>query len=287
MNIVLDGLFNGLSYGMLLFVLACGFSLIFGLMAVLNFAHGSMFSWGGMIGYFVGLWTGNFWLGLLGGALGVAIIGLFVDRALIAPLKGNPISQLILTFGLIYIFQNVSKLVFGDRPYVQLPPEWLQGSFKMFGSSFSIYRLFIIVVGLIIFIVMWVLLYKTKLGMIIRAGTEKPDMVRASGINIKKIFIITFVLGCALAGFGGAVAVPYLGAYATVGDSLFFNAMAIVVIGGIGDFKGSFYASLVVGVLNWLVQYFFPNLAMATVIVFMLVVIIFKPQGLFGGKTNG
>ncbi|MBR0085930.1 MAG: branched-chain amino acid ABC transporter permease, partial [Lachnospiraceae bacterium] len=149
------------------------------------------------------------------------------------------------------------------------------------------YRFFMIAAGIIVFILMNLLLKKTKLGLVIRAGIEKPRMVRAIGINVQRIFAITFALGCALAGFGGAVAAPFLGAYPTIGTEQIFNAVAVVVVGGMGSFTGSFYAALLLGFLQYIVNFFVPELAMVSTLAVMLIVILLKPNGLFGGKKNG
>ena len=287
MNLLIQIVFYGLSLSMLYFLLSSGFSLIFGLMGVLNFSHGSMFMWGCYIAYFLYMSTGSIWAALLGGAIGIAVMGLLMERFLIRPLKGNHMNQILLTFGLIYVLDELAKICFGTRAYIMTPPTWLQGSVPIFGENIPKYRFFMIAAGIVVFVLMNLLLKKTKLGLIIRAGIEKPRMVRAIGIDVQKIFAVTFGLGCALAGLGGAIATPFLGAYATIGTEQIFNAIAVVIIGGMGSFSGSFYASLILGFLQYIVSYFVPELSMACALVAMLVVILLKPNGLFGGKKNG
>ena len=276
----------GLSLSMLYFLLASGLSLIFGLMEVLNFAHGSLFMFGGFIGYFVYTATGSFLLGLLAGAVTIGIMGFIMESTLMRPLKGNHMSQIILTFGLIYVLDELARMIFGTRAYIQTPPDWLQGSITILGEAIPKYRIFIIGAGILIFILMMLLLKRTKLGMVIRAGIDKPRMVQAIGINVKKIFAITFALGSALAGLGGAIATPFLGAYSEIGTQQIFNAVAVVVVGGIGSFTGSFYAALILGFVQYIVSYYIPELSMASTLIIMLTVIVIKPKGLFGGKAN-
>lgn len=285
MQILIQILIYGLSLGMLYFLLSSGFSLIFGLMGVLNYSHGSLFMLGCYICYFITIQTGVFWAGLLAGAIAVGVLGLLMEVFLIRPLKGNRLNQILLTFGLIYVLDELAKMIFGTRAYMLNPPEFLQGSVRLLGEIVPKYRLFMIVVGIVIFIGMMLLLGRTKLGMIIRAGIERPNMVRAIGINVQKIFAVTFALGCALAGLGGAVAVPYLGAYPSVGTEQIFNAIAVVIIGGLGSFSSSFYAAIILGIVQYTVSYYIPELAMASTLLLMLVVIITKPNGLFGGKA--
>lgn len=286
MNTVLQILFYGLSLSMLFFLLSSGFSLIFGLMGVLNFSHGSMFMWGCYFAYLAYVYTGNFWLMLIAGAVGIGVMGLLMEKFLIRPLKGNHTNQILLTFGLIYVLDELAKIAFGTRAYLVSAPEWLQGSIAVGPENIPKYRIFMIIAGVVIFIVMTLLLQKTKLGLIIRAGIEKPRMVQAIGIDVQKVFLVTFALGCALAGLGGAVAVPFMGAYPSIGTEQIFNAVAVVVVGGMGSFLGSFYASLILGFAQYIVSYFFPELAMASTLIIMLVVILFKPNGLFGGKKS-
>lgn len=285
MNLLIQIIVYGFSLSMLYFLLSSGFSLIFGLMGVMNFSHGSMFMWGCYITYFVYMSTGNIWAALLAGAIGIGVMGLLMERFLIRPLKGNHMSQILLTFGLVYILDELAKIVFGTRAYIMNPPDWLQGSIPILSENVPKYRLFMIVSGVIIFILMNLLLKRTKLGLVIRAGIEKPRMVQAVGINVQKIFTVTFALGCALAGLGGAVATPFLGAYATIGTEQIFNAVAVVIVGGMGSFSGSFYASLILGFIQYIVSYFVPELSMVSTLVVMFIVIILKPRGLFGGKA--
>lgn len=265
---------------MLYFLLASGLSLIFGLMNVLNLAHGSLFMWGAYMSFTVYKYTNSFILGLVVGAVFVGLIGGVVEKYLIKPLKGKHMYQLLMTFGLIYILDEVVKIIWGTKVMVAPKPDWLNGSIDLGGNTLPYYRIFIIVAGVLVFVGVTLLLKKTKLGMIIRAGIERPHMVRALGINVGMIFTITFMLGAAMAGFGGAVAGPFLSLYPAIGVEQIFYALIVVVIGGIGNFSGSIVAGLLVGIIQSIVGYYVPELYMISAIAIMIVTLIVKPQGL-------
>ncbi|QGU96358.1 branched-chain amino acid ABC transporter permease [Clostridium bovifaecis] len=280
MSTILILIVYGISLGMLYFLLASGLSLIFGLMNVLNLAHGSLFMWGAYLSFTIYKYTNSFILGLLGGAVIVAILGAIFEKFLIKPLKGKHMYQLLMTFGLIYILDEIVKMVWGTKVMVAPKPDWLNGSIDLGSNVLPYYRLFIIIAGIIVFIGVTLLLKKTKLGMIIRAGIERPHMVRAIGINVDKVFTFTFALGAAMAGLGGAVAAPFLSLYPTIGVEQIFYALIVVVIGGIGNFSGSIAAGLLVGIVQSIIGYFVPELYMLSAILIMIVTLIAKPAGL-------
>lgn len=286
MDILIPIIIYGSSLGMLYYLLSSGLSLIFGLMQVLNFAHGSLFMWGAYLSYSTYLFTGNFLLSIIIGGLLVAIAGGLMENFLIKPLKGNHTNQILLTFGMIYILDDIVKLIWGTRVLMPKVPDWIGGSINLLGEAVPKYRLFIIAAGLLLFVIVTLILQKSKLGMIIRAGIEKPRMVRALGINVSLIFSVTFMIGCLLAGLGGGVAGPFLSLYPEIGNEQIFNALIVVVVGGIGSFSGSFAAGLIVGLTQYVVGYYIPELSMAVTILIMLIVLIIKPSGMFGGKAN-
>jgi branched-chain amino acid transport system permease protein len=272
----------GISLGMLYFLLASGLSLIFGLMNILNLAHGSLFMWGAYLSFTVFKHSGSFMLGLLVGAIGVGVLGGILEKYLMKPLKGNHTYQILMAYGMLYILDEVVKMIWGTKVMMSPKPEWLNGSIVLGDNSLPYYRIFIILVGLLVFIGVTLLLKKTKLGMIIRAGIERPHMVRGIGINVDKIFTLTFALGAAIAGLGGAVAGPFLSLYPAIAVEQIFYALIVVVIGGIGNFSGSIVAALIVGIVQSIVGYFAPDLYMISAILIMIVVLIAKPQGLLG-----
>lgn len=280
MDTILILIIYGISLGMLYFLLAAGLSLIFGLMNVLNLAHGALFMWGAYLSYTVFKYTNSYIIAILAGAAFVAILGGLIEKFLLKPLKGKHMYQLLMTFGLIYILDELVKIIWGTKVLVYPKADWLNGSINLFGKVFPTYRLFIILSGIFVFVVITLLLKKTKLGMIIRAGIERPHMVRALGINVGMIFTVTFMLGSAMAGIGGAIAGPFLSLYPTIGAEQIFYALIVVVIGGIGNFSGSLVAGLIVGIVQSIIGYYVPDLYMMSAILIMIVTLILKPAGL-------
>ncbi len=280
----------GCVLGMLYFLLASGLSLIFGLMKVLNFAQGALFMIGAYVSYTVMTRTGNFLLSILAAAAVIAILGFFIEQLLIKPLKGNHSNQILMSFGLIYVFDELVKIIWGTKTMVSPKPAILSSSLQILegGLNLPAYSVFILVISLFLFLSLMLLLRKTKIGIIIRAGIDKPDMVKALGIDVDKVFTLTFVIGTLMAGIGGGIAAPYLNVYPTMGSEQLFNALIVCVVGGLGSYAGTFIAGLAVGIMQTLIGYYAPNLAMASTILIMMGVLIIKPEGLIsiGGKKG-
>jgi len=204
---------NGLSFGFLLFLLGSGLSLMFGLMGIVNLSHGSYFMLGAYIGLSMSEWTGSFWLGAALGGLIMSLVGGLTERLLLRYLHLRHLDQVLLTFGFVYIFMDLSKWVWGGDPLSLAKPALLNGSITIFGDSFPIYRLAIIIIGSLIAILLWLFQEKTLIGAIVRAGVDDRQMVTGLGINITLISTGVFALGAFMAGFGGVVGGPILGAY--------------------------------------------------------------------------
>lgn len=278
LNLVL----NGLSMGMLYFLLCSGFSLVFGLLRVLNFSHGSMIMWGAYLGVSLTKIFSSFSLALVVTGLAMGTLGVFIEFFLIRRLYGNELFQLLLTFGLIFILDEAVKLVWGPGVFSVQNPTFLQGSMLILGEPFTFYRLFILSFGVTTCLLIYILLKKTKLGLIIRAGIENKEMVRALGININKVFTLV----CGLSGFLGGVAGFILGGFSGLSPEMGFhqiiNILVIVVIGGLGSFVGTAVAAIVVGLTESFVGFLLPEFAMISLFVVMFVVLSIKPSGLFG-----
>ncbi len=285
MELLINLTVNGLATGMLIFLLASGLTLIFGLMSVLNFAHGGLFAWGAFSGvWFYGL-SGSFIIGILG-AIGTGIIlGFITERLIITPVYGNHVQQILITLGFMLVLTEMLKVVWGPNQIAAKVPPYLAGSWE-FGDVLIIkYRLFIIVVGFLIFGVFQFILKKTKIGLIVRAGVLNKDMVQALGINIKRVFLFVFMTGAALAALGGALFAPYSGViYAEMGMEFAILAFIVVVIGGMGSFPGSLLAAILVGLAGSYMAYYVPALSLAVNMILMAIVLIFRPQGLFTVK---
>jgi len=285
MELLINLTVNGLATGMLIFLLASGLTLIFGLMSVLNFAHGGLFAWGAFSSvWFYGL-SGSFFIGILG-AIGTGIVlGFITEKLIITPVYGNHVQQILITLGFMLVLTEMLKVVWGPNQIAAKVPPYLAGSWE-FGDVLIIkYRLFIIVVGFLVFGVFQFILKKTKIGLIVRAGVLNKDMVQALGINIKRVFLFVFMTGAALAALGGALMAPYSGViYAEMGMEFAILAFIVVVIGGMGSFPGSLLAAILVGLAGSYMAYYVPALSLAVNMILMAIVLIFRPQGLFTAK---
>ncbi len=286
MDVIINLLVNGISTGLLIFLLAAGLTLIFGLMDVLNFAHGGLLLWGAFMGAWVFNETVNILLSVAAAILIGMVLGLVLERFLIRPVYGNHVRQLLITLGGMLVLTESIKILWGPNPIRVNLPEWLQGSFQFDGGVILIkYRLFVIVVGIIMYAALWLLLSKTRIGLMIRAGVIDKEMVQAMGINVKAIFTFVFLLGSAMAAMGGALLAPYSGVvFAEMGMQYAILAFIVVIIGGMGSLQGSALASLIVGVLGAFMAYYIPDLSLALNMLLLAFVLLVKPTGLMGEK---
>ncbi|MBD7944444.1 branched-chain amino acid ABC transporter permease [Psychrobacillus sp. FSL K6-2684] len=285
MELIINLLINGLATGMLIFLLAAGLTLIFGLMDVLNFAHGGLFAWGAFSGVWFYSLTDSFTLAIIGAILTGVILGFITEKLIITPVYGNHVQQILITLGFMIVLSEMLKVVFGPNQMAAKVPPLLAGSWE-FGDVIIIkYRLFIISIGFIVFGIFQFILKRTKIGLTVRAGVMNKEMVQALGINIKKVFLYVFMTGAALAALGGALMAPYSGVvYAEMGMEYAILAFIVVVIGGMGSFPGSLLAAILVGLAGSFMAYYVPALSLAVNMLLMAVVLIFRPQGLFTAK---
>lgn len=276
---------NGLSTGMLIFLLASGLTLIFGLMHVLNFAHGGLFAWGAYAGVWIYSLTSSFTVALIGAVIVGAMLGFITERLIIRPVYGDVVPQILITLGFMLVISEMLKVVWGPNQIPATVPPALAGSWE-FGDVLIIkYRLFIIIMGLLVFGIFYYILKRTKIGLIVRAGVINNEMVQALGINIKRVFLLVFMTGAALAALGGALMAPYSGViYAEMGLDFGILAFIVVVIGGMGSFPGSLLAAALVGLAGSYMAYYVPDLSLAVNMIIMVLVLIFRPQGLFAVK---
>lgn len=276
---------NGLATGMLVFLIASGLTLIFGLMSVLNFAHGGLFAWGAYAGVWFYSITSSFTLALIGAILTGAVLGFITEKMIITPVYGDHVQQILITLGFMLVLSEMLKVVWGPNQIAAKVPPALAGSWE-FGDVLIIkYRLFIIVIGFLVFGIFQYILKRTKIGLIVRAGVLNKEMVQALGINIKRVFLLVFMTGAALAAFGGALMAPYSGViYAEMGMDFAILAFIVVVIGGMGSFPGSLFAAILVGLAGSYMAYYVPDLSLAVNMIIMVIVLVFRPQGLFQVK---
>ncbi|MBH9966444.1 branched-chain amino acid ABC transporter permease [Bacillus sp. V3] len=285
MDLIINLALNGLATGMLIFLLAAGLTLIFGLMDVLNFAHGGLFAWGAYSGVWLYALTDSFVLGIIGAVVTGLILGMVTEKFIIQPVYGNHVQQILITLGFMLVLSELLKVVWGPNQLSARAPEYLAGSWVIGDVIIIKYRLFIIATGLFIFGVVQLILKKTKVGLVVRAGVMNKEMVEAFGINIKKVFMYVFMVGSALAALGGILLAPYSGViYAEMGMEFAILAFIVVVIGGMGSFPGSLFAAILVGMTGSFMTYYVPELSLAVNMILMALVLIFRPQGLFTVK---
>jgi branched-chain amino acid transport system permease protein len=276
-------LFTGLILGGILVLLAIGLSLIFGLMTVVNFAHGSLYMLGAYVGFFVLGYTKSFWAALVIAPLVVGVFGLVIERLLIRPLYGRgPDDPLLLTFGLSLVLVEAVKLVAGKLGLTLDPPAALAGAVDLGFMKFPAYRIFVLLVTVVVLIALWLFLEKTNVGLVVRAGSRDALMVRALGIDLGRVWFLVFGLGIAMAGLAGILAGPLRGVYAEMGIEIIIEAFVVVVVGGMGSLPGAIVAGLLIGEVISLTTFFAPKLAEIVVFIVMAVVLLARPSGLFG-----
>ena len=275
--------FTGLVLGMIFVLLAIGLSLIFGLLTVVNFAHGSLYMLGAYFGVFVFGVTRNFWLSLIVAPLMVGTVGLLIERFLIRRLYGrSPDDPLLLTFGLSLIIVEGVRIIWGKIGLTIDPPKALGTAVNLGFMNFPAYRLFVIAVTVAVLVAIWLFLERTNVGLIIRAGSRDPLMVRALGIDLSRIWLLVFGIGTGLAGLAGILAGPMRGVYAEMGVTMVIESFVVIVVGGMGSLVGAVVAGLLMGQVVGLTTYFAPALAEIMVFIAMAVVLLVRPSGLFG-----
>jgi branched-chain amino acid transport system permease protein len=282
MRLFLEQTLNGLSFAGLLFLLGSGFALTFGLLRITNIAHGSAFLLGGYVGYSTLNASGSFWLALATGAASMAAAGYLLERGLLRRLAGDETRQLLLTMGVAFIAADFALVTWGGAPLSIALPGVLNSSSKLGSITYPNSRLFVLGVAIAIGVLLWLLLTRTRLGAVIRAGVDNREMVAALGIDIGRVFTLVFVLGMFLAGTAGVLGGSLL-ALAPGGDyEILIYVFAIVVIGGRGTLAGALAGSLVVGLVSTYGQAYFPSFAYFSLFAPMVAILLWRPQGLFG-----
>jgi branched-chain amino acid transport system permease protein len=276
---------NGLSYAFILFLLAAGFSLTFGVMGVLNLAHGALYMLGAYIGLQVISMLDSFWLAVVIAAICLAIVGLGLYFFFLKRLYNKVPEQAVLTIGISYIVANVVLWIWGPRAQIGMTPEWLQGTISIGELSFPIYRLFICGVGVVILGILWWMQDRTRAGAIIRAGMDNKEMTVSLGINYGLVSTLVFLLGMALAGLAGVIGTPVIGAYPSMGDNLLLLTLIVVVVGGTGYIQGTMLGALVIGLLDTFGKAYIPGAALFFSYIVFLVVLLVRPSGLIGRKV--
>ena len=276
---------HGLAYAGLLFLVSAGLTLVFGMMNVLNFAHAAMYMLGAYFSFTLLHVTGEFWLCLIVCPLLLFIIGALVERFLLrrAHVYGH-LHELLLTFGLAYIITEFVKLIWGNFPLAVNIGGFLGTTVQLFGIIYPVYRIFIFVCAILVGTVMALVLFRTRLGIILRAAVNDSEMVNALGFNVPLVFTGVFAFGAALSGLAGVIAGPLLTTYPGMAHEILIDAFVVIVVGGFGSLGGAVVASLLIGELQSFGVLLFPKLSLALVYMLMAAVLIIKPSGLFGEK---
>jgi branched-chain amino acid transport system permease protein len=273
---------NSIALGGLLFLLSAGFSLIFGLMRIPNLMHGSFFMLGAYLGTTFLDKGWNFWVAALLSAAAMVVIGGVVERVLLRRLAGQELAQVLLTLGLSFIVADLCLMIWTGDPIQPPTPPDLRGAVNAFGMFFPFYRLVIVAIAVVIAIALWVMIERTRLGAMIRAGVDDPPIARVVGIKVSQLFTLIFCLGAALAAFGGVMGAPYLSVYPGLDAEMLPLALIVVILGGTGSLLGALVGSFLIGFLYNFGQAMFPDLAYVILFLPMLLVLVLRPQGLFG-----
>jgi branched-chain amino acid transport system permease protein len=274
--------FNGLSYGALLFLLAAGLTLIFGVMRIVNLAHGSYFLLGGYVALSVIWGTGSWLLALPVAALVIACVGLLMERVFLRPLGLEPLRQVLLTVGFAFLFQQAALDLWGGDNLIIDPPEALNQTLVVAGLHLPMYRIFMIAVAAAIGLALWLVMDKTRMGAVVRAAVDDPQMARGVGIDTSRVSMLIFALGAFLAALGGVIGGAFLGVYPGLDFEILPIAFAVVIIGGMGSLAGAAVGSLLVGLADNLGKALFPEIAYFTLYAPMVLILAVKPTGLLG-----
>lgn len=281
---MLAQILNGIQYGLLLFLISSGLTLIFGVLGVINLAHGSMFMVGAYVGYFMVRETGSLWLALPAGIVAGLVLGAVLERVLFRRFaKREHLDQVLLTFALILLFEEARAALAGNDFHSVPVPALLDFSVPITpGFSYAAYRFFVIGVGLAVAALLYLWIERTAFGARIRAAAEKPEMVDILGLDARRIQAVVFAVGTALALVAGVLAAPLYSVYPNMGDGFLIISFVVVVIGGLGSIAGAFWSALLIGLVDTLGKAYLPGIAGLVIYVLMAVVLLYRPTGLFG-----
>lgn len=275
---------NGLQYGFLLFLVASGLTLVFGIMGVINLAHGSLYMVGAYLAYWLTVQTGNFFLAVLLAVPISVALGVVIERLGISFLyRRDHLYQVLFTYGLILVLNQMRSILWGDDVHGVPVPSMLADSIWLTDTqAYPVYRLFISFVCILVALILYLVIQRTRLGMTIRAGASNREMVEALGINVNRLFTIVFGLGAALAAFAGMIAAPVSSVFPGMGDHVLIISFVVVVIGGVGSIKGAFVGAMLIGLADTFGTVFLPQAAGVVVYALMALVLLWRPQGLYG-----
>lgn len=285
MELFLVQLFNGLTFAALLFIVSSGLSLIFGLMNVVNLAHGSFFMIGAFLGLTVAKWTGSFWIAVVLAPLLTAVIGLLMEVLFMRRLyRRGHLDQILLTFGFSLVFVDAVKWIWGADIQMLVPAEILSGALPILDGGIPVYRVFLVLLGFGMYCVLWLGLERTQIGALVRAGVDDDEMASGLGINVSLLFSCVFAFGTGLAALAGVAAGPMIGLYPGMDTDILIPAFIVVVVGGLGNLTGAFVGSLLIGIADTFGKAFLPDFSLFLIYIVMIVVLVTRPNGLFGAS---
>lgn len=275
---------NGVSLAGLLFFLASGLTLVFGLMRIVNLAHGGFYLVGGYVGLTAITATGNFWLGLLAAGLGIAVFGLFTERVLLRRLRGQELPEVLLTVGVATVLGDLALRIWGGDPQTVPTPDYLTGSVQLGSITYPRFRLVVTVCAVVVGLALWFLQQRTRIGAVIRAGVDDRETIAALGVNIDRVFTGVFIFGALLAGVAGVIGGAFLGLVPGADTEVLLLGLVVVIIGGLGSLPGAAIGSVIVGLADAFGRSELPQLASFILFAPMAVVLILRPQGLLGRR---
>lgn len=285
MEFIVLSMLNGLSYGLILFLLAAGISLIYGVMGILNLAHGALYMVGAYVGWSIAVQNGlNFWLAVLMGGLVAGLLGLVMERVFFRRLYKQLNEQVLLTFGFIYILTNLSIWIWGAEYRASFTAPILTGSFHIAGLTYPIARITVIFIGLSIAVGLWWLQDKTRVGAIVRAGMDDKETTMSLGINLGLVSTAVFFLGAFIAGFAGVIGAQLVGVSPTLSIDILLLSMVVLVIGGLGSVQGVLLGGILIGGTDAFGKALFPELAMFFIYLAMIIILVVRPRGLLGRR---
>lgn len=285
MEFFATSLLNGLSFGMILFLIAAGLSIIIGVMGVVNLSHGALYMFGGYFGWMIAQQLGlNFWLAVFIGGLAAGLVGLGIERAFLRRLYKQLNEQVLLSFGFLYIITNICLWVWGGDAKVPFSDPALSGSFNLAGLLYPKTRIIVIAIGTVLAVFLWWLQDKTRIGAIIRAGMDDREMVTGLGINLDRVSMLIFFLAAFIAGSAGVIGAQLWGVYSYQGIQTLLFALIVIIVGGIGSIQGALVGALTIGVIDAFGRALLPELSMFFMFMVMIIILIAKPSGLLGRK---
>ena len=283
MTWLVSNILNGLSYGMIMFLIASGMSIVMGAMGIINLAHGALYMVGAYIGWTVAVKLGlTFLPGVLAGGLTAGLVGLIIERGFLRYLYKQLSEQVLLTFGFVYVITNLVLWIYTGWPKMPYTAKVLSGAFRLFEQTYPIARVTIIIIGLAIGALLWWIQEKTRVGAMVRAGMDDKEMTMTLGINLERVFTAVFFGASFTAGVAGVVGAQLMGAYTTMGMDVLLLAMIVIIVGGVGSVQGALLGGIIIGLADAFGRAVFPDMAMFTMYLAMVVVLAIKPKGLIG-----